>query len=41
MYWGAEVDIFDVKAKVSRAICADDTIPQNFGGGGSVVHGVS
>jgi hypothetical protein len=33
VHWGTKVEFFDVMAKVSGASCADDIIPQDFGGG--------
>ena len=29
----AEVEVFDVKAHVAGVLCADDAVPQEFGGG--------
>ncbi len=29
----AEVEVFNVEAQISRVFCADDTVPQHFGGG--------
>ena len=31
-HWSAEVEVFVVKAHVSGARCADDAVPQQFGG---------